>query len=433
MESPSLSSRMQLRLSKRRRNQNRQKNDNTCRCVIAFAITLAFAPSIVGAFSESNVFRPSFRIQQNTGSNSPSLFNSAASSSMSDDEIDTTVASFDKAVRNRYACTRYSRHDGIYGFENEKVASPANPRVLELAIEALELSTRAPTGFNAQPYKLLLVESVDAKEALSKYCIGRNRDRVLDSDCTVLFLADRQAMSSWKDYKMLLLESSERNRSKSKLAWLKLRALVALFSNGIPLPKIIAGPISFGLRFAMRVVSWFARGWLVVPTLSSPECWSQKNTMLVAMAYMLGCSARGLETTPMEGYLSWGVRQSLKIPRRYTIPLMVATGRAYSKSDSTTKDGEDDAGTSHGASPDKATPRFPIDAIVYENGFPWANASIETILFIGKLSRQLFLEGSIFQFSASTMASDVHFITDFTRIESFIHIRWNSTTSGAYW
>jgi nitroreductase len=292
-----------------------------------------------------------------------------------DDNNNITVASFDDAVLNRYACTRYQRYDGNYEVPKQlklKTASKSDPEIVKLAREALDLSTRAPTGFNAQPYKLLLVESIAAKKALSKYCIGRNRDRVLDSDCTIVFLADRQAMSSWKDYKTMLLEndSSGRNRSKTTLVWLKLRVLIGLFSNGIPLPKIIAGPISFGIRFAMRVFSWFSRSKLLVPTLSSPECWSQKNTMLVAMSYMLGCSARGLDTTPMEGYLSWGIRSSLKIPRRYTIPLVVSTGRAYTASAVTTKDEEDDAGISHGTTPDTATPRFPIESVVYENGFP---------------------------------------------------------------
>lgn len=283
------------------------------------------------------------------------------------------VSSFDDAVSNRYACTRYQRYDGKEDFpsEKEKTASPPNPKVLELAKEALGLSTQAPTGFNVQPYKLLLVESVASKQALSNYCIGRNRDRILDADCSVVFLADRQAMSTWKDYRNLLEDSSPRNRSKSFWSWLKLRVLVALFSGGFPLPKIIAGPIAFGMRLGMRMCSWFTRSWLVVPTLSSPECWSQKNTMLVAMTYMLGCSARGLETTPMEGYLSWGVRQALGIPRRYTIPLIVSTGRARTTKSTTTsnKDGEDDAGISHGTTADSATPRYPKEKVIYENRF----------------------------------------------------------------
>lgn len=370
MKSESIATRRSRRRVFRRDQQQQSstihRSPSTIFLQVAFVLMIATVSAIDGFQFKGNcnTHRPP------TQSRQPK---SRVFSATDEDKIEgTDIDSFDEAVRNRYACTRYSRHDGDYSSEdsNQKKASPANPKVLQLARESLELATRAPTGFNAQPYKMMLVESVAAKKALSKYCIGRNRDRVLDSDCTVLFLADRQAMSSWKDYKELLMESSERNRQKSKFAWLKLRALVALFSNGIPLPKLVAGPISFGIRLAMRIVSWFTRAWLVVPTLSSPECWSQKNTMLVAMAYMLGCSSRGLDTTPMEGYLSWGVRQSLGIPRRYTIPLMVSTGKSYDSSSATVKDGEDDAGMSHGKSPDKATPRFPIESVVYENEFP---------------------------------------------------------------
>ena len=363
------------------RRTRRRQNDRFLLLVTAAVTFFAVAvitPS-VGAFSITNLLRnhrTKAEIQRKRSNDAPKgRLDSAASTPVSkDDNNNIPVASFDDAVLNRYACTRYQRHDGNYDVPKQsklKTASESDPEIVKLAREALDLSTRAPTGFNAQPYKLLLVESAAAKKALSKYCIGRNSDRVLDSDCTVVFLADRQAMSSWKDYKTLLLEndSSGRNRSKTTLAWLKLRVLIGLFSSGIPLPKILAGPISFGIRFAMRVFSWVSRSMLVVPTLSSPECWSQKNTMLVAMAYMLGCSARGLDTTPMEGYLSWGIRASLKIPRRYTIPLMVSTGRAYTAS-VTTEDEEDDAGISHGTTPNTATPRFPIESIIYENGFP---------------------------------------------------------------
>eukprot|EP00536_Pseudo-nitzschia_multiseries_P016394 jgi/Psemu1/221195/e_gw1.1100.1.1 len=297
------------------------------------------------------------------------------------DTVTTTsvVASFDDAVTNRYACTRYERYDGIYDASN-RTPSPGNPRTIALAREALELACRAPTGFNVQPYKLLLVESPEAKAALSKFCIGRNKDRVLDSDCSVVFLADREAMRSWTDYRAMLLDDSNnnpsfattKNKAKSRWAWLKLRALVALFSSGFPLPKILGGPISFAMRFAMRVVSWITRSRLVVPTLSSPECWSQKNTVLVAATYLLGCSARGLDTTPMEGYLSWGIRRSLKIPRRYTIPLVVSTGKAFAggATAATASAASDDAGMAHGNTKETATPRFPIDTVVYENGFP---------------------------------------------------------------
>lgn len=289
----------------------------------------------------------------------------------SSDDAATNFVSFDDAVKNRYACTRYKRYDGIY--DNSQNASPSDPRIVKLAKQALELACRAPTGFNVQPYKLLLVESLEAKQALSKFCIGRNKDRILDSDCSVVFLADRESMRSWKDYRSMLLDesnpSSEKNSKKSMLGWLKLRVLMALFSSGLPLPKIFGGPISFGTRLAMRIFSWFTRSKLVLPTLSSPECWSQKNTMMVAMTYVLGCSARGLDTTPMEGYLSWGIRQSLKIPRRYTIPLIVSTGKAIAATGDTSAE-SDDTGMGHGNTLETSTPRFPNNMVIYENEFP---------------------------------------------------------------
>jgi len=289
-----------------------------------------------------------------------------------DDGAAANNVSLDDAVKNRYACTRYQRYDGIY--DNSRKPSPSDPRTVELAKQSLDLACRAPTGFNAQPYKLLLVESLEAKQALSKFCIGRNKDRVLDSDCSVVFLADREAMRSWKDYRAMLLEesnpSAKKNSKKSRLGWLKLRVLVAMFSSGLPLPKILGGPISFGTRLAMRILSWFTRSKLVLPTLSSPECWSQKNTMLVAMTYMLACSARGLDTTPMEGHLSWGIRQSLKIPRRYTIPIVVSTGRAFDATTGETSAESDDLGMGHGNTLETATPRLPNDMVVYENEFP---------------------------------------------------------------
>ena len=64
-----------------------------------------------------------------------------------------------------------------------------------------------------------------------------------------------------------------------------------------------------------------------MPTLSSAETWATKQTSLVAMTYMLACTAHGMATIPMEGINAAGMRRALGIPRRYAIPLIVATGR----------------------------------------------------------------------------------------------------------
>lgn len=303
---------------------------------------------------------------------SSSLSSSSLKDNINNDNDNSNILTLDESIQTRYACTRYKRYDGNY--TSDRNPSTSNPDVVKKARSALQLAIRSPSGFNVQPYKMLMINTPSAKLKLSKYCIGRNIDRVLDSDCTVIFLADRQAMRSWKQYKSMIEDSSSPQptssakgaKIKTKLNWLKLRILIGLFSSGYPyIPKIIAGPISWFVRTSMRIVSWFTRSWLVVPTLSSSECWSQKNTALVAMSYMLVCTSKQLVTTPMEGYLSWGIRQSFNISRRYTIPLIISTGTPYS-TDTDTNDENDDTGISHGNTKETSTPRFAYDSIIYE-------------------------------------------------------------------
>lgn len=275
--------------------------------------------------------------------------------------IDLTTV-FDRTVSSRYACTRFQRFD--CNMTSIDTASPSDPGVVKQALEALDLARRAPSGFNAQPYKCLLVYSEQAKTALASYCCGRNAHRVRDSDCTVVFLADREVMWSLGKYQHML---ESQNPAWKERTWgmRKIKALVLLFSQGLPLPKFLAGPISFGMRLAVSMLAFFTRSWYPLPSWSSAETWSQKNTMMVAMTYLLGCTSRNLATCPMEGYNIAGMRRVLKIPRRYTIPLIVATGTRYQRETIT-----DDAGMSHGLPNTLAgTPRYPTEEMIFGNEF----------------------------------------------------------------
>eukprot|EP00980_Cylindrotheca_fusiformis_P007744 scaffold1640_cov101-Cylindrotheca_fusiformis.AAC.11 len=289
-----------------------------------------------------------------------------------EDDLSCTESSilFDKIVASRYACTRFQRFDNNLNGTSES-ASPSNPLVVQQAIRALDIARRAPSGFNVQPYKVLLVSSKEHKEALARFCVGHNAHRVRDSDCTAIFLADRQVVKTFGQLTELINEDKQGKDSKSLS---KLKFYVTLFSSGFPFPKWIGGPISWTMRLGMRIASWFTRWFYPIPTVFSSETWSQKNTMLPAMTYLLACSARQIATCPMEGFTAWGIRKALKIPRRYTIPLIVATGSPYRRNNNTANDGimtTDDAGISHGppSSTASSTPRFPMDQMVYGDIF----------------------------------------------------------------
>lgn len=341
---------------------------------------------------------------------------------------------FDSVVNKRYACTRFQRYqEPTHNTENgteESAATNANAvpqaaisdqSVVKSAYKCLELSQRAPTGFNAQPYRVILVHSKEDKERLSQYCLGRNADRVRDSDCTAVFLADRQCGRDGKRYTNFLVNNmdppppqnehgtsddtrplfnsmtrsasttiakantSRTRRPLSSKALLKLRMLIMLFSSGYPLPRFLNVPFSWGVRTAVSILSFFARclqsmkqrfrilsklfpsDIQMLPTLSSAETWAQKNTMLAAMIYMLACTSRGLATCPMEGIDAAGVRKVLVIPRRYSIPLIVSTGTPYRRSVNEISE-TDDVGMSHGDD-GNFSPRYSLQEVVFGNNF----------------------------------------------------------------
>eukprot|EP00555_Chaetoceros_dichaeta_P002170 CAMPEP_0198252330 /NCGR_PEP_ID=MMETSP1447-20131203/2829_1 /TAXON_ID=420782 /ORGANISM="Chaetoceros dichaeta, Strain CCMP1751" /LENGTH=386 /DNA_ID=CAMNT_0043937523 /DNA_START=30 /DNA_END=1190 /DNA_ORIENTATION=+ len=300
----------------------------------------------------------------------------------------TTAQLFDSMVMNRYACTRFHRHEESSATttstaadltnKSSPTASKSNPEIVNKAIHCLDMARRAPSGFNAQPYKFLVVHTPLKKELLAKYCLGRNADRVRDSDCTVLFLADRESARDWKRFSSFLKKSPlGRKRSKAidksekKASWAtkKLQLLLLLFSSGWPLPRILAAPLSFGVRLGVSIVSVLSRRRVLVPSLGSSETWSSKNTMLVAMTYLLGCTSREMATCPMEGYNIGGIRKVLGIPRRYAIPIIVSTGAAFKGEE----EGIDDVGMAHGAPGGSSLPgteRYPFEEVVFgDEGF----------------------------------------------------------------
>ncbi len=332
---------------------------------------------------------------------------------------------FESIVNARYACTRFQRYQeppSNHALSNtpttekqdqasEISASLSNPSNIQKARECLKLAQRAPTGFNAHPYRVILVHSQKEKEQLSQYCLGRNADRVRDSDCTAVFVADRECGRDGKRFVEFLVSNMDplpsdgeegrketssiegnvtknrKNTSRTKRhlssgALKRLRVLVLLFSSGYPLPRFIALPFALGVRTSVSILSFFARllhslkqkcrifssilpDIQLLPTLSSAETWSQKNTMLVAMTYILACTSRGMATCPMEGFDANGVRKVLGIPRgRFSIPLIVCAGTPYRRD---VEDQEvDDVGLIHGGS---LSPRYPFEEVVYDNKF----------------------------------------------------------------
>jgi len=90
-----------------------------------------------------------------------------------------------------------------------------------------------------------------------------------------------------------------------------------------------------------------------VPTVNSGHAWAYKNAMLPAAFFMLAAAARGIATCPIEGMDERGVLAALNIPRRWSIPLVIAAGYPHA--------------TEEGRQP---TPRRPVDELILWGPMP---------------------------------------------------------------
>jgi len=264
-------------------------------------------------------------------------------------------SSFDTAVLNRYACKKFQRFDGAESAGSESSATQSDPTVVQQALECLDLARRTPTAFNTQPYKVVLVHSPEQKLALSKYCLGPNGGRVRDSDCTAIFLADRQVFRTLSRFRQFLNATRQPNRTPpSRKDLFVLQFYITLFSSGYPLPRFLSAIMSFAVRTCVAILNLFTSWFYPLPSLASAETWSSKQTAMVAITYILGCTSLGLATIPMEGINARGIRKVIGAPSRYAVPLIVSTGRPY-------KNGKENKKST--------TSRYPLDEVVYDNSF----------------------------------------------------------------
>ena len=142
----------------------------------------------------------------------------------------------------------------------------------------LKLAGRAPSCLNTQPYKFIVVMSKEGKLRLANAMHGPNPGHVLKSSFSVVVAAD---------------------------------------PDPIPLLPKDAPP------FAAQVLQE------VSLAQSTPEAWAGKNATLAAGDLLLAFTAAGLQTNPMEGFVSKdAVRQAVGLPEKYDVPLVVAVGYA---------------------------------------------------------------------------------------------------------
>jgi nitroreductase len=185
-----------------------------------------------------------------------------------------------------------------------------------------------------------MVQSPEIKTRLSKECmlgIG-NQYRTKDASVLAVFLSDLELGP-----RIDRIEKLERDADSRDPNYLNVLPIAASFLTGQGHAATLIKQV------ATDVLS---RTVQPMPTIEPVQAWSYKNTSLAAQTYVLAATSHGLATCIMEGLDTRRAKDILRIPDRYDIPLMVATGYDY-----------DDASA---AIP---TPRLDLDEVVFGDTF----------------------------------------------------------------
>jgi Nitroreductase len=155
--------------------------------------------------------------------------------------------------------------------------------------ELLEIAACAPSAWNLQHWKFLVIHHQPAKEKLLPIAYGQRQ--VVDASVVVAVLGDAQAHLNAED----------------------------VFG-----PDVAAGrmPEDVKSRLIDQIEAAYTDG------TSYPREEAILNASLAAMQLMLAAKAKGLDSCPMGGYDAAQLIETFNIPSRYVPVMLVAIGKA---------------------------------------------------------------------------------------------------------
>ena len=222
----------------------------------------------------------------------------------------------------------------------------------------LETTRTAPSGFNLQPTHTIIVRDPQIKNKLaSEAMLGLgNQYRTRDCAAMAVFVTDLEI--SKRIPRIYELEKQSQCRDPNYMAILP-----------------VATSFLTGEGHAATLLKQLATSALSpvqpMPSIEAVESWSYKNAALSAMLYTLAAHSHGLGTCMMEGYDVRRAREVLRVPDRYAMPLMVATGHAYRE------EAKEDGSGGYDEDAMPKTPRLEMEELFFEDTF---GASLDDVL-----------------------------------------------------
>lgn len=176
--------------------------------------------------------------------------------------------------------------------------------------EILTLAAKAPSAWNLQHWRYLVITKPEVKERILP--IAFNQDQVVNSSATVVILGDLEANRSVHDVYGTAYKQGQ-------------------------LPKEVYETMVRQVNAAYENNPQMARDSAIL------------NASLSAMQLMLAAKAKGYDTCPMGGFDREALIKELNIPSRYLPVMLISIGKA--------------------AEPARPTTRFSLDQLVIRESF----------------------------------------------------------------
>ena len=183
----------------------------------------------------------------------------------------------------------------------------------------LSLAAQAPSGYNLQPWRFIVVRKEENRKRLQ--AVAFNQPKVAEAPVVIICLGMKEEWKKRADE--VFREGAERGAGKTD-SWEQARD----------------GALGF------------------ITNAQEMSVWVTRHTMIAVTSLILVAEAYGFDTAPMEGFDPAGVKAEFGIPDEAEVVALVALGR--------------------GGTPDKSYPgRFSLNRIVYAEtyGEPWQQAS----------------------------------------------------------
>lgn len=238
-------------------------------------------------------------------SNPADIFTKAPEFSYAEEMHETTPQEFEHIIKNRRS---------VRIFTNERVPKEVMEQVLEWGISAANSS-------NLQPWQFYWVKNPTKKAELVEACF--NQPAAKTAQEIIVCVARLDTWQKMRKDMIELFNKSDKVPASARAYYEKLVPLV--YSQG-PLG-------TFGL--AKKLFTSFVGVFRPIPrephSRADMRVWAVKSTALACQNIMMGFSAHGFDTCPMEGYDSSRVKKILGLGRNAEIVMCIAVGKRDNK------------------------------------------------------------------------------------------------------